>query len=105
MQANEYKEQNYPTWNLVKDWARLGRLTKEQALFASAVKPIEELFDVQADPDEVRNLAGDAGHRETLRQLRGLVDGFSGENDGVARYEDPVDVFRGYYKHLPEEPV
>jgi uncharacterized sulfatase len=103
MQANEYKEQNYPTWNLVKDWARQGKLTKEQSLFASQVKPIEELFDIQADPDEVHNLAGDARHRETLKQLRSLVAGFSGENDALARYEDPVDVYRGYYRHLPEE--
>jgi len=105
MQANEYKEQNYPTWNLVKDWARQGKLTKEQALFASPVKPIEELFDVQADPDEVRNLAGDSSHRATLKQLRGLVGGFSKENDVLTRYEDPVEVFHGYYKHLPEDPA
>ena len=56
MQHNEYKEQNYPTWNLVKDWAKQGNFTKEQALFAAAEKPMEELFDLQADPDEVRNL-------------------------------------------------
>lgn len=103
MQHNEYKEQNYPTWNLVKNWAKDGRLTKEQALFAAAEKPIEELFDVQADPDEVRNLAGEREHRETLKRLRGLVDGFVDENDGQVRFEDPVDVYRGYYKRLPED--
>lgn len=105
MQANEYKEQNYPTWNLVKAWAKQGKLTKEQALFASPVKPIEELFDVQSDPDEVRNLAGDAKYKDTLKQLRALVDGFVDENDKLVRFEDPVDIFRGYRKHLPEEPA
>src|SRR6202011_1993078 len=80
MQHNEYKEQNYPTWNLVKDWARQGKLTREQALFAAAEKPIEELFDVQADPDEVRNLANDSMHRDVLKQLRALVDSFVDEN-------------------------
>jgi N-sulfoglucosamine sulfohydrolase len=105
MQRNEYKEQNYPTWNLVKDWAKQGRLSKEQALFAAAEKPIEELFDVQSDPDEVRNLAADPKHRDTLRHLRGLVDGFVAENDGLVHFEDPVDISRGYYKHLPEDPA
>lgn len=103
MQHNEYKEQNYPTWNLVKDWARQGKLNREQALFAAAEKPIEELFDMLADPDEVRNLAADPAHRQTLKRLRGLVDTFVAENDSQVRYEDPVDVWRGYYKHLPED--
>jgi uncharacterized sulfatase len=105
MQHNEYKEQNYPTWNLVKEWAKQGKLTKAQALFAAAEKPIEELFDVRADPDEVRNLAADPGYRETLKNLRGLVDGFVAENDGLVNFEDPVDISRGYYKHLPEDPA
>jgi arylsulfatase A-like enzyme len=104
MQHNEYKEQNYPTWNLVKDWAKRGKLTNEQSLFAAAEKPMEELFDIQADPDEVRNLAGDPQHRDTLKRLRGLVDGFVDENDRLVNFEDPVDVYRGYYKHLPEDP-
>jgi len=105
MQHNEYKEQNYPTWNLVKDWAKQGRLTKEQSLFAAIEKPIEELFYVQADPDEVRNLAGDPRYRDTLKRLRGLVDGFVQENDRLVNFEDPVDIYRGYYKHLPEDPA
>ena len=101
---NEYKEKNYPTWNLVKDWAKQGKLTKEQALFAASEKPIEELFEVQTDPDEVRNLAGDPKYRDTLKRLRGLVDGFVEENDRLVNFEDPVDVYKGYYKHFPEDP-
>jgi len=103
MQANDYKEKNYPTWNLVKDWAKQGKLNREQALFASPVKPIEELFDLRADPDEVRNLAGDPAHKATLKRLRALVDGFVAENDKLVRFEDPVDIFRGYNKRLPED--
>jgi hypothetical protein len=34
-------------------------------------KPAEELYDTEADPWEIRNLAGDAAHRETLDRLRG----------------------------------
>lgn len=105
MQHNAYKEDNYPTWNLVKEWAKQGKLTKEQASFASIDKPIEELFDIQSDPDEVRNLASSPSHRDTLKQLRALVDGFVAENDKLVNFEEPVDVFRGYLKHLPEDPV
>lgn len=32
-----------------------------------------QLFDLIKDPDETRNLAPDAGHRDTLESLRGLL--------------------------------
>jgi len=103
MQHNPYKEQEYPTWNLVKEWARLGKLNRDQGLFASPVKPIEELYDVVADPDEVRNLALDPSRHETLQELRALVDSFVGENDSRMPPEDPLDIQRGYYGRMPEE--
>src|SRR4029077_10683087 len=56
MQHNPYKEENYPTWNLVTHLNKQGKLNREQALFAAEAKPVEELFDLQADPDEVHNL-------------------------------------------------
>jgi N-sulfoglucosamine sulfohydrolase len=105
MQHNPYKEQEYPTWNLVKDWARSGKLNREQGLFASPVKPTEELYDVVADPDEVRNLALDSSRHETLQELRALVDGFIRENDSRLPPEDPLDIQRGYYGKMPEEKV
>jgi len=27
------------------------------------------------------------------------------ENDRLVNFEDPVDIYRGYYKHLPEDPA
>jgi N-sulfoglucosamine sulfohydrolase len=105
MQHNPYKEQEYPTWNLVKEWARSGKLNREQGLFASPVKPIEELYDVVADPDEVRNLALDPSRHETLQELRALVEGFIRENDSRLPPEDPLDIQRGYYGKMQEEKV
>jgi arylsulfatase A-like enzyme len=103
MQPNPYKEANYPTWNLVKEWNKEGKLNAPQALFAAQVKPIEELFDLSADPDEVHNLALEPKRKETLTELRALVDGFVRENDARVTSEDPLDIYRGYYRHLPEE--
>ncbi len=45
-------------------------LTPVQRLFMAASKPDEELYDLQADPHEVRNLAGDPEHARILRRLR-----------------------------------
>ena len=97
MQTNPYKEGAYPTWNLVKEWNKQGKLNAAQALFAAAEKPIEELYDVKADPDEIHNLAKIPAHKKVLQELRALVDGFVAENDKRVVPEDPVDIYRGYY--------
>ncbi len=53
-------------------WAELyraGKLNEVQSAFFRE-RPAEELFDLVADPDNVRNLAGDPAHRPTLERLR-----------------------------------
>lgn len=47
-----------------------GALRAEAAQFMAARKPAEELYDVQSDPDEIRNLAGSPAHREVLERMR-----------------------------------
>ncbi len=54
-------------------WKRLhdeGKLSETQSAFWMT-KPPEELYDLEADPDEVRNLAGSAAHHSVLERLRG----------------------------------
>jgi arylsulfatase A-like enzyme len=55
-----------------QEWRELyetGKLNAEQRQFFEA-RPAEQLFDVEADPHEVRNLANDPQHAATLRLLR-----------------------------------
>lgn len=105
MQANPYKEKEYPTWNLVKELQAKGRLSSEAALFAAPIKPIEELYDLAVDPDELHNLALDPAHAATLHDLRTRLDAWIAETDRGVVYEDPVDIYRGFYRRLPEEPA
>jgi hypothetical protein len=47
-----------------------GKLPASAAQFFASRKPVEELYDTQADPDEVRNLADDPQYRGELERLR-----------------------------------
>jgi arylsulfatase A-like enzyme len=58
-----------PTTRVWRQLHDAGKLTAEQDAFWKP-KPPEQLYDLQSDPDEVRNLAGDSTHRATLLTLR-----------------------------------
>jgi N-sulfoglucosamine sulfohydrolase len=57
----------------MRAWQRLadqGKLAGASAVFMARSKPTEELYDTQADPFEVRNLADAPEHRDALHRLR-----------------------------------
>ncbi|WP_299555842.1 sulfatase [Seonamhaeicola sp.] len=59
-----------------KEWAELyeaGKLNDVQAAFFKR-RPVELLFDVEADPYETKNLANNANYKSTLLELRGKLN-------------------------------
>jgi uncharacterized sulfatase len=58
-----------PTTRIWKERYDRGLLEPPQSLFWQT-KPVEELYDLQSDPDETRNLAQSPDHREILERLR-----------------------------------
>ncbi|WP_052031705.1 sulfatase-like hydrolase/transferase [Novipirellula maiorica] len=61
-----------PTTRVWKQMFDEGKLNQDQAKFWQP-KPAEELFDLESDPDEVNNLAGDAEHTERVSMMRDAV--------------------------------
>jgi arylsulfatase A-like enzyme len=68
-QYNEYKEASYPVLALLNVMNLKGELPPEQAAFMSTTKPEFELYDIQADPFELNNLAEDPDYGEVKEEL------------------------------------
>jgi len=71
-QPNQYKDGK----EIVQTMRRLheeGKLNELQSRPFVAPRPVEELYDLQADPHETVNLAGDPAHRERLVKMRRIL--------------------------------
>jgi len=65
----QFKARGYQSWARL---AAAGKLTSATAQFWGP-KPTEELYDLEADPDNVRNLAASPAHRATLERMRAAL--------------------------------
>lgn len=90
LQTNDYKERSYPVWNLLKELHAEGKLTPAQEYLCAPNMPPEELYDLQNDPDEIRNLVQSAEHQAVLARLRAaLEDWITATGDRGAKPEPP----------------
>ena len=51
-----------------------GKLTPEQEQILAGARPIEELFDVEQDPHQLRNLAEDPDYLPVVRRMRTALE-------------------------------
>ncbi len=65
----QFKARGYQSWARM---AEEGKLTPATAQFWGP-KPPEELYDMEADPDNVHNLAADPAAHETLERMRAAL--------------------------------
>ena len=64
-----------PTKDFLLDPANQRRYPREYEL-CFGKRPAEELYDVQADRWQVKNLASDPNHQNTLQRMRGELEAY-----------------------------
>ncbi|WP_373517357.1 sulfatase/phosphatase domain-containing protein, partial [Pricia sp.] len=67
-----YREQ-MPMMQELRKLHEAGKLNVAQGLWLSAIKPEEELYDLQKDPQELHNLAGNKDLSDTLMRSRKIL--------------------------------
>lgn len=65
-----------------------GKLNPVQSLIMAETRPDEELYDLVADPWEVRNLANDPRHLDKLREMRATLGNWILETDDQGRFPE-----------------
>jgi arylsulfatase A-like enzyme len=109
LQPNAYKD-GKPTVRKLRELHDAGKLMglPEQLLFAPERAP-EELYDLEADPFEVRNLAAEPAHEAALQEMRGRLDRWMEETadqgrtpESATRYDSDMAVYLAELSKSPE---
>jgi arylsulfatase A-like enzyme len=100
-QFNAYKKHQYPVLTLMQVMYRDGELDSVQARFMGPSRPPEELYDLEADPFEIRNLAGRDDYQKVQAGLSGRLDKWLEQYDHGVYPEDPEEV--EYWKEFSKK--
>jgi N-sulfoglucosamine sulfohydrolase len=88
---NNYKETQYPVWNLLKELHTAGKLTPAQKFLCQPRLPEQELYDLETDPHQISNLAksDQSSHQSALKKLRGALEQWIVDVDDQGRVAEP----------------
>ncbi len=93
LQPNRYKDTK-PIVKRLRELHEAGTLDAlQEKLLFSPTRPPEELYDLEADPFEVRNLAGDEAQQGTLATLRARLDRWMEETGDRGRRPEPESMY------------
>jgi uncharacterized sulfatase len=88
---------------VMKDWRRLafaGKLNDVQKLFFARTKPEEELYDLEADLHEVRNLADSPEYQAVLKEMREALDKWIKDTKDLGEVPEQELIDRGLVRDL-----
>jgi N-sulfoglucosamine sulfohydrolase len=82
-----------PTFVAMRRLRDEGKLAPIQRSIFESPRPVEELYDLEADPHELVNLAHDPGHAEALAEMRRALSGWAKETGDVLPARPSPDEF------------
>ena len=82
-----------PTMDAIRRWHKEGKLTPLQSRIFQKPRPAEELYDLQADPLEINNLASNPRYAKTLAELRAKLKQWGEETNDVMPAQRTPDEF------------
>jgi N-sulfoglucosamine sulfohydrolase len=94
LQRNDYKERSYPVWTLLPRLNAEGKLTTEQMALCAPTMPPEELYDMDSDPHEIKNLVALSEYADVLKRLRAVLGNWIEETNDQGREFEPEEVVR-----------
>lgn len=99
---NRYKEKCFLIMPLMRRLHQEGKLSGPPLELMERRGPCEELYDTQADPHEIRNLADSAQleHREALVRLRAALDAWIIETGDQGAIPEPAGVIEPFEKEM-----
>jgi arylsulfatase A-like enzyme len=92
LQPCKYKDAK-PFMPVLRELHATGKLNEAQSLPLAETRPEEELYDLESDPWEIHNLAGDSGHRDTLSDFRALLGRWIMDSDDRGRFPEPIEMY------------
>src|SRR6185295_19893526 len=97
-------EKCFPVVPLMRALQSEGKLAGAPAELMARHGPGEELYDIEADPHEIRNLADSAQpeHREALVRLRAALDTWMIETGDRGGIPEPAEVVAPFEKEMHE---
>ena len=107
VQPIEYRDR-MPTMRELLRLNEAGELEGPQKLWFRQTRPDEELYDTDADPHEVRNLADSAAYADVLERMRGALDAWLdrvGDLGATPEAEMVEAMWPGGEQPLTEPPV
>jgi arylsulfatase A-like enzyme len=101
---NRYKEKCFLVMPLMRELHAQGKLDAVQEALMAPRSPDEELYDLQNDPYEIKNLAGsdDPQVRQVLTRLRAELDKWIEDTNDQGRFFEPPDVVAKFDREMDE---
>lgn len=89
----------------MKAYYEAGKMNETQKSMWAERRPPEEFYDLENDPHEIRNLAGNPKYAAELAEHRNFLSDWIAETDDKGQYPETVIALKGALKQWPVEAV